>query len=196
MGNMVMWLQSLVHQEGGGGLDLFWILLPLICCMLAMGQRGEERTSQREPVTESWYTHQDIESTYNAIEEETAEWRRQVEAAQETQESLTSRIKSIIGGGREPAERFTVKEANPPRLLQLDDRSGPIYFEMTEVEGGGTVVKATYSNAVKSRIAKFKSSLPLKIPAAPVGNRCPSCGKSVLPEFKLCPYCGEKLITE
>jgi len=25
------------------------------------------------------------------------------------------------------------------------------------------------------------------------GRKCPSCGKDVLPQFKLCPYCGEKL---
>ena len=27
-------------------------------------------------------------------------------------------------------------------------------------------------------------------------RRCPSCGKDLLPEFKLCPYCGEKIVTK
>jgi len=27
-------------------------------------------------------------------------------------------------------------------------------------------------------------------------RRCPSCGKDLLPEFKLCPYCGEKMVTK
>jgi len=93
-------------------------------------------------------------------------------------------------------ERFVAKEAISPRLYRMNDRSGPIYFELTEVEGGGTVVKTTYNSSIKGRMAKFKAGLPLKIPATPIGNRCPSCGKPVLPEFILCPYCGEKLIRE
>ena len=76
------------------------------------------------------------------------------------------------------------------------DRTGPIYFELTDVEGGGTVVKTEYNFSIKSLMARFKAGLPLKIPAAPIGNRCPACGKSVLSEFSLCPYCGEKLIKE
>jgi len=58
------------------------------------------------------------------------------------------------------------------------------------------VVKATYNSALKGRVAKLKAVLPLKIPATPVGLNCPSCGKPVLREFNLCPYCGSKLIKE
>ena len=71
------------------------------------------------------------------------------------------------------------------------DRTGPIYFEFTEVEGGGTVVKATYNSNIKARVTRFKAKQPLRIPAVPIGGRCPACGMATLPEFKLCPYCGE-----
>jgi len=82
-----------------------------------------------------------------------------------------------------------------PRLFRLTDAvAGPVYFELTEVEGGGTVVKATYSSSIKRQVAEFKARSPLKIPAVPIGKRCPACGKAVLPEFVLCPYCGEKLM--
>jgi uncharacterized OB-fold protein len=64
------------------------------------------------------------------------------------------------------------------------------------VEGGGTVVKATYNSNIKARVTRFKARQPLRIPAVPVGGRCPACGKATLPEFKLCPYCGETLIKE
>ena len=114
---------------------------------------------------------------------------------EEESDSFTSRLRGAFGGGREE-ERFLVEESISPRLYRLVDTSGPIYFELTEVEGGGTVVKTTYNSSIKSRMAKFKAGLPLKIPAAPVGNRCPTCDKPVLPEFNLCPYCGEKLIKE
>lgn len=176
-----------------GAADLLWLILPLLCCAMMMAQpRGG--TPQRESVTETWYTAQSIEETYRAIEGVTSEWRREAEERmKEEGGSLSSRFRRVFGGGRAEA-RFVVKEAIPPRLFRVEDSSGPIYFELTEVEGGGTVVKATYDSSLKSRIAKFKASQPLKIPAPPISDRCPSCGKPVLKEFNLCPYCGEKLI--
>ena len=189
-----MLIPPMVGQEGGG-FDIIWILLPLLCCVMMMSQRGE-RPQAHEAATESWYTTQDIGDAYSAIEAETGEWREEAAARQkERSGSLTSRLRGVLGGGREQ-ERYAVREASPPKLYRMDDASGPIFFELTEVEGGGTVVKVTYNSAIKSKMAKFKAKLPLKIPAAPIGNRCPSCGKPVLREFKLCPYCGEQLITE
>ena len=183
------------NGEGGGLGDLFWMLLPLLCCLLMMSSRGGgESRSESVTVTESWYTTLGIEKTYEEIERETAEWRRQAEErARRRADSFTSRLTGIFRRGQDE-ERFVVKETKPPRLYRMVDTSGPIFFELTEVEGGGTVVKATYPSSVKSRMARFKARLPLKIPAAPIGDRCPSCGKPVLPEFILCPYCGEKLI--
>jgi hypothetical protein len=190
-----MLIPPIVGQEGGG-FDIIWILLPLLCCLMAMGQRGGERPQAGGTVNESWYTIQDMESTYSAIEEETVEWRRQAEERdKETSGSITARFRGILGGGKQ-VERYAVKETVPPRLYSMTDRTGPIYFELIEVEGGGTVVQATYDQAIKSRMARLKAKLPLKIPAVPIGKRCPTCGKAVLPEFSLCPYCGEKLITE
>jgi len=72
---------------------------------------------------------------------------------------------------------------------------GTLYFELIEVEEGGTTVKASYGSGAKNRIVDFKARSPLKIPRVPIGNNCPSCGKAVLREFTLCPYCGQKLIS-
>lgn len=190
-------IPPLINQEGGWG-DIFWMLFPILCCLILMTQSRGGGGGRSEPTTESesWYTTQGIETTYESVESETSEWRKEAEErAKEQSESFTSKLRGVFGGGKEE-ERFIIKESIPPRLYRLDDSTGPIYFEFTEVEGGGTVVKATYNSSIKSRMAKFKAGLPLKIPAAPIGNRCPACGKSVLPEFNLCPYCGEKLITE
>ena len=183
----------MVAQEGGGGIDLIWWILPLLCCMLASQQR--ERAPTRDTVTENWYTVQDIEAAYDAVLERATEWREEALTAKPT-ESLMSKVTKALGGGRRDEDRFVEEDAKPPRLYRMRDRTGPIYFELTEVEGGGTVVKATYSPMIKVRMAKLKADLPLRIPAPPVGQRCPACGKPVLPEFNLCPYCGEKMIEE
>jgi len=184
---------SLVGQEGGGGFDIIWLLIPLLCCTMTMGQRGD-KPQEAGSENESFYTPQNIHESYEKIEKEIEQWRL---AAQETQEprgfllSAWARLR-----GKTQKERFVNNEINPPRLIGLSDISGPIYFEFTEVEGGGTVVKATYNPALKGRFAKLKAVLPLKIPGAPVGLKCPSCGKPVLREFNLCPYCGSQLIKE
>lgn len=161
---------------------------------MMMAQPRGKAAPQPESVTETWYTIMNLEEAYKAIENVTSEWRREAEERmKEGEGSLSSRFRRALGGGRAEA-RFVVKEAIPPRLFRMDDSSGPIYFELTEVEGGGTVVKATYDTSLKGRIAKFKATQPLKIPAPPISDRCPTCGKPVLKEFNLCPYCGEKLI--
>jgi hypothetical protein len=190
-----MLIEAFVNQEGTGGLDVFWMILPLLCCFMAMASaRGGGGAKTTETVSESWYTVQDIESAYKAIENAVAEWRREAEERAEASKRGFLGLGGLFEG--KPKDRFVVKETVPSRLYRLSDSSGPIYFELTEVEGGGTVVKATFSSELRSKMAKFKARLPLKIPAAPVGNRCPACGKPVLPEFNLCPYCGEKIIKE
>jgi len=160
--------------------------------MMTRGQR-EEQSAERLTVTDSWYTTQDIEATYKVIEAVAAEWRKEQEDRREEPKSMTDRLRGILGSRRDD-ESFVVKETIFPRLYMMNDGTGSIYFELTEVVGGGTVVKATYGSQIKRRMAKFKAGLPLEIPATPIGKRCPSCGKPVLPEFSLCPYCGEELL--
>ena len=185
---------SFVGQEGGGGFDIIWLLLPLLCCMMTMGQRGE-KPQEAGTEAESFYTTQSIQESFEGIEKEVAKWRLEAQEKKEEPESAIASVTKLLRRGP-PPERFVEKEKNPPRLLSLADSSGPIYFEFTEVEGGGTVVKATYSPVLKGRVARLKAGLPLKVPAAPIGLSCPSCGKSVLREFNLCPYCGSQLIKE
>lgn len=191
----MMLISSMVAQEGGGGLDLIWWILPVLCCMLA-SQQQRERAPTHDTVTENWYTVQDVEAAYEAVVERAAEWREEAFAAKPTSEPLMSKVSKALRGGGRDVERFVEGDAKPPRLYRMRDRTGPIYFELTEVEGGGTVVKATYNPMIKVRMAKLKADLPLRIPATPVGHRCPACGKPVLPEFNVCPYCGEKIIKE
>ncbi len=191
-----MFIEALVNQEGGGIFDILWLILPILLCFMLMGRgrgSGGKGDAAQETVSESWYTVQDIETTFKTIEATVAEWRKEAEEKREASKGALSSLRGVLGGGK-PEDRFAVKETIPPRLYRMSDPTGPIYFELTEVVGGGTVAKATFSSQLKSKMAKFKASLPLKIPATPIGNRCPACGKPVLPEFNLCPYCGEKII--
>ena len=180
--------------QDGGGLDIFWLLIPLLCCMMSMGQRGE-RSQEVSKVTDSFYTTQGIQESYSAIHEEIEKWRLDAKEKKDESKGVIANINKILRG-RPPTERFIEKDTTPPHLLSFTDSSGPIFFEFTEVEGGGTVVKATYSPVLKARIAKLKAGLPLKVPSTPIGLSCPSCGKSILKEFNLCPYCGSQLIKE
>ncbi len=187
-------ITSFIGQEGGGGFSFIWLLLPLLFCMMTMGQRGEN-PQETGKETDSFYTTQGIKESFESMEKEIDNWRQEALEKKDEPEGLTARLGNLLRRGP-PPERFVEKENNPPRLISLDDASGSLFFEFTEVEGGGTVVKATYGSVLKERMAKLKTGLPLKVPATPIGLNCPSCGKPVLREFNLCPYCGSELIKE
>jgi hypothetical protein len=180
--------------------DWLTFLVPILCCALVfipfIGRRGE---SQQPPglMTDFWFTPLKIEETYGAIKKESDEWRsRVIKREKERSTSIVSRIRNL-GRTPSPETRFRVQQDDVPRLYKLlDKRVGPIYFELTEVESGGTVVKASYGPHAKDRIVNFKAKQPLLIPTAPIGLNCPACGKALHREFNLCPYCGQKLIKE
>jgi hypothetical protein len=182
---------------GNGAEPVDWIstLLPIICCvvMLPMLMRGGGDQTGQAPSRESdvWYTVQNIDEAYEVIGKEVDSWRVKAEEEDAKPKSFIQRLRSRSPKG----PRFDVKESIAPRLYTIGDPAvGTINFELTEVEGGGTTVKATYGSTYKSRIVDFKARSPLKIPRVPIGNNCPSCGKSVLREFLVCPYCSQKLI--
>ena len=182
----------LITQEAGGGLDLIWWLVPLICCFLTMSQR-DDKPKETEKETETFYTSLDIDEAFAALEEKIETWRLDEKEMGKEQKGITVTINKLLGRSSN-VERFAEIDKQPPRLYSLDDVTGAMYFELTEVEGGGTVVKITYGPLLKGRMARLKAALPLKVPAIPVGLKCPSCGKPVLHEFNLCPYCGTELI--
>ncbi len=182
----------------GQGVDLFDVLLialPFLALYLYFTQSRGEKLPEGETVIDMWYTSQDIGETYKAVLGVIEEWREEEAASKsESSSQLPGFLRSLARRRSEP--RFVEREKDPPRLYRMLDRTGPIYFEFTEVEDGGTVVKATYNSNIKARVTRFKAKQPLRIPAVPIGSRCPACGKATLPEFNLCPYCGEALLKE
>jgi hypothetical protein len=179
-----------------GGFDIISTLLPIICCAIAIPliSRSGGGQSSRPHTGESdiWYTTQNIDEAYETINKEVDSWREKAKEEDAKPKSFVSKLT----GGKKKGPRFVVKESIAPRLITIGDPVlGATYFELTEVEEGGTTVKASYSSAAKNQIVEFKARSPLKIPRVPIGNTCPSCGKAVLSEFTLCPYCGQKLIS-
>ncbi|HUS77788.1 MAG TPA: hypothetical protein VM050_03910 [Patescibacteria group bacterium] len=182
----------------GQGVDIFDVLLialPFLALYLYFTQGRGEKLPEGETMTDMWYTPQGVGETYEAVLGVIEEWR---EEEAETEPRSSGRLSGLLRGlaRRRSEPRFVEREKDSPRLYRMLDRTGPIYFEFTEVEGGGTVVKATYNSNIKARVTRFKARQPLRIPAVPLGSRCPACGKATLPEFNLCPYCGEALIKE
>ena len=182
-------------ESNGGESNIISILLPIICCAIAIpliSRSGGGQPSQA-PTRESdlWYTTQNIDEAYESINKEVDSWRVKAEEKDAKPKSFISKLTKR--GKKGP--RFIIRESIAPRLITIRDPIvGKIEFELIEVEEGGTIVKASYSSAVKNRIVTFKARSPLKIPRIPIGDNCTSCGKAVLREFTLCPYCGQKLI--
>lgn len=160
-----------------------------------MTQR-EEKPQQTNKETETFFTALPITDTFETIQDKVSVMRREANESPTKQGGIGPSLKRLIGMSTKPVERFKEKEVQAPRLYTLDDSTGSVFFEFIEVEGSGTVVKATYSSLLKERISRMKAGLPIKIPATPIGLKCPSCGKSALHEFNLCPYCGTELIKE
>ena len=164
-------------------IEWFLFLLPLLICFCMMQSRRRPLATATE--TDVWFTSQGIEEVFEAIKKETDGWRREAESEQ------MKAPRPIFGTPKRGEIRFEVAESIAPRLHNLmDRREGKFVFELTEVEGGGTSIKASYTTVAKSRMQTFRARLPAKIPYA--WEPCSSCSEYVLPEFAICPYCGHK----
>lgn len=146
--------------------------------------RGGSQPPQIASEYDTWYVTQGIQDTYDAIVRETDDWRTKALTRKKPMFSFLSRKKPMV---------FFANQSTPPRLYRLkDDQAGEISFELTEVEGGGTAVKTTYEPRARVYIQNFKAKLPTRIPSS--GPKvCPTCGKEMLPDFKVCPFCGTKI---
>ena len=151
-------------------------------CALFRGQGG---SSQQTTESDSWYVTYEIQEAYDAIVNETDDWRDRAAV-----KSSKSRLSFLT---RRTLQNFIVDQAVSPRLYRLKDgQVGTVSFELIEVEDGGTVITATYQGKARSLIQNFKAKMPVKILGSNV-RVCPSCGKDMEPDFKNCPYCGATL---
>jgi len=79
-------------------------------------------------------------------------------------------------------------EMNNTLLGQIKDMTYNVRTEVKEIQPLTENVEKlkTELSRLKREFKKFEENI--KHP-----NKCPMCGKPILPEFKVCPYCGENL---
>ena len=79
-------------------------------------------------------------------------------------------------------------EMNNTLLAQVKDMTYNVRTEVKEIQPLTENVEKlrTELSRLKREFKKFEENV--KHP-----NKCPMCGKPILPEFKVCPYCGENL---
>ena len=179
-------LKNIIFQADGSSLLL--ILPLLICCMLPLITRMFQKpapSSLASTETDVWFTSYGINEAFEAVKNHVFSWRNDVEVKPSSRFSLFK--------NKTPPERFTTSESIPPRLIKFSDPiEGNVTFEFTETEPGGTAIRVSYYPILRDKIQKMRASFPLKIPFA-AGLPCPACGKPVFPDFKVCPFCGEKI---
>ncbi|MCX8176002.1 MAG: zinc ribbon domain-containing protein [Candidatus Bathyarchaeota archaeon] len=165
---------------------LFLLPLLLLCCLLPLLFRGgSPRPAEAMREVDVWTTPQKIEDVFDEISKMVENWKAEVQA-----KPKKSRLSFL--GGREKDKRFEVVQSIPPRLLRIFDKGeGETVFELTEIDGGGTSIRVSYHPFARPRIQTFKAKFPAKI--LTVWQSCSSCGKPILPDFIVCPYCSQKL---
>lgn len=181
-------LNEFVLQEAGGPSSLLLLLPLLLCCMIPLLTRMYQKPSQAAAPIEidTWFTSYRIDEAFEAIKNYVSGWRKQ--AAGEVNEGRGFPLFKP----KPPPERFVTSESAPPRLIKFSDPiEGSLTFELTETELGGTAIRVNYHPNLRGRVQKMRAAFPLKIPFA-AGSPCSGCGRPLLPDFKLCPYCGQK----
>lgn len=79
-------------------------------------------------------------------------------------------------------------EANNEVLLQVKDLIYNIRAEVKEIQPLKELVEK-----VKAEIGTLKREVKRIEEKVKFPILCPACGKPLLPEFKMCPYCGEQI---
>ena len=167
-------------------------LLPLLllCCMLPMLMR-QPQSSALGISTEMdiWFTGYTPQEAFDAV-------IKTVDALREKAMSLPpKKSRNPFLRKKGPEAKYVVDQADPPKLYKVSDKNdGPLVFDISEAEGGGTMVKTTFTPRMRSAIQTLKTTMPVRKFVMPQTKEavCSSCGKPRLPEWQVCPYCGNK----
>lgn len=143
-------------SQSAGIESLLFLVLPLLlCCIISsffrggFGGRGPSPTATLE--VDSWFLPKDIRSAFDEVSDEVRKWREELMGPHTT---------------KKVRERYQILQSIPPRLYSLfDEKEGEVTFELTEVEGGGTMVRVKYSPMARQRIRLLRAQSDAKIPA-------------------------------
>jgi len=164
--------------------------LLLLCCMLPLLMRQpQSSTPGISTEMDIWFTGYTPQETYDSV----------IKTVDKMREKALSvprkKSRNPFSRNKGPQPRYVVDQADPPKLYKVSDRDdGPVVFEVSEAEGGGTMVKATFTPRTRSTIQTLKTEMPVRkfVMPQPKEAVCSSCGKPRLPEWQVCPYCGNK----
>jgi hypothetical protein len=173
------------------GTDLTTLLpLLLLCCMLPMmmnrggGGAGQSGTSSTQ--MDVWFTAFTSQEAFDVVSKATDEVR---EKAITDDANKKSRFDFLRRGKK---ERYTVDQTIPPHLYRVNDRDDIMNFEFSDADGGGTQVKATFSDRTKTLVQNLKTKMPPRTMSNTSVLVCPTCGRPKQPEWGFCPYDGNK----
>lgn len=82
---------------------------------------------------------------------------------------------------------FETMESNEETLAHVQDMVCNVRTEVKDIKS----VKESVEK-MKTELANLKREFKKIDEKAPYQTICPACGKPLLPEFNMCPYCGEK----
>ena len=120
--------------------------------------------------------HNPIMALYNKILAEAESAEGEVDKAVESETGLLDMINHSLTSNS--IDLHAVKE----NLKSVKDSQKGLRVEMAQL----TSKLSELENGLKIGLQRLETDLGK-------GRKCPFCAKDVLPQFKLCPYCGEKL---
>ncbi len=82
---------------------------------------------------------------------------------------------------------FETMESNEETLAHVQDMVTNVRTEVRDIK----LVKESVEK-MKTELASLKREFKKIDEKVPYQTVCPGCGKPLLPEFNMCPYCGEK----
>lgn len=171
-----------------GGLEQLLPML-LLCCMipLFMGRRGDSEGQMISTQMDIWFTDYTNQEAFDTITKATDELREKAMAEAAAKKSRFSFLR------RGKKERYTVDQDVSPHVYRVaDGNDGPMNFEISAAEGGGTQVKATFTPRTRNFVQGLKTNMPPRKLVAANVTVCPTCGRPKQPEWQVCPYDGTK----
>lgn len=88
------------------------------------------------------------------------------------------------------------KHSQKPEITELKlEKKKPLEAEKSERVQTVAVDRLTLMRELKSDIRKLKGRIAILETKILRRGTCPTCGREILPDFRLCPYCGRTLLT-
>jgi hypothetical protein len=158
-------------------------MLPM---MMGRGQQGGQSGASSSTQMDIWFTGFTSQEAFDTVSTATDEVRQKAIADDANKKSRFSFLR------RGKKERYGIDQTIPPHLYRVNDGGDVMNFEFSDADGGGTQVKATFSDKTKTLVQNLKTKMPPRMMSNTSVLVCPTCGRPKQPEWGFCPYDGNK----